>query len=428
MKHLRRSYATALASLCLITSAPSWALPCNAVPFNPTITTTADAGIDTALYAELVASAMGEGHNKGWSSTLSDAEGHVIASINQGLARTACDPGGERTFNASTETPWGSVSKILTTAAALRVVEGGGASLDSALVNFLPVRWRNQVHNRFVLGENGSGPVTLRMMLSHRGGFQHSSCQGRTIKERLIDGDLVNCGTEEEPELAPAVGTRSYANMSQAIFQIALAYMEEPAMMQSAESFAADMSTADYDFYIQNVTNSHYRNYVKNEILNPNGISAVCSMAENQQANPSGNFTLWFDSDADSLGTLPYDDNESCAAGAWMMSSLEMAKFLRLLQDGETILSPDTYALMEQSWTESLGWWRSDWQLGTVYAHNGGWSGTSSSVRLLPGGYISTAVYNSGGFEDWRDFFDDAYRTARGQRIRTLHQIVYRPG
>lgn len=427
MKSLTRSHATALATLCAVASTTALALPCNSVPFNPTIATAADAGIDTQVFAEEVAAAMGAASEKGWTATLSDAQGRVIASVGQGLARTACDPGGERAFTPETETPWGSVSKILTTAAALRVVEHGGANLDTALVNFLPQRWRNQVHNRIVLGENGSGPVTLRMMLSHRGGFQHSSCQDRDIKTRLIDGDLVNCGTEEEPELAPPVGTRSYANMSQGVFQIALAYMDEPAMMQSAESFAANLNTADYDEYIQNVTNNHYRNYVKNEILIPNGISGVCSMAELKNANQSGNYTLWYDDAADSSGTLSGDGNGSCAAGAWVMSSLEMAKFLRLLQDGQSILSADTYALMEQSWTESLGWWRSDWTLGTVYSHNGGWSGTSSAVRLLPGGYISTGVYNSGGFEDWRDLFDAAYKTARGKRIRQLHSVIFKP-
>ncbi len=424
MKTIHNLRARLLALAMASATSSAFALPCNQVPVNPAITTGASSAIDLERYAEEVAIRMSLANDKGWAATLTDADGEMIASVTQGLARTACDPGGERAFTVNTETPWGSVSKLITTVAAIHAADAKGVNLDLPLVNFLPLRWRNQVHSRYALGENGSGPVTLRHILQHRGGFRHSSCSGDTIKDRLIHGDLI-CGSDLSPEPPPSVGTRDYSNMV-GIFQITLAYVAEAAQMQSVESFASQYNNADYDSYIQTVTNNVYRRYVKDELFAPIGITGSCNMAELKTASVSGNYTLWYASDTDSSGTLPPDQNHTCASGAWIMSSVEMARFLHRMADGTSLLSAEDYALMEQGKTESHGWWRSDWQLGTVYSHTGGWSGTSSAVRALPGGLISTAVYNSGGYDDWRSVYDESYKIARRAAIHRAHQIFVR--
>lgn len=410
-----------LALLMCLASTPLWAC---IQPYSPSSTTARAAGMDTARFAQLLEDSLYWFPNKGWAATLRNANGQVVASINQGLARTACDPNGAQAFNTSTETPWGSVSKLMTTAAALRVAKQRNVSLDEPLIEHLPYRWRNQIHSRFVVGENGSGPVTLRMMLQHRGGFHHSGCANRTIKDRLLDGDIINCGSAAEPEWQPEVGVRSYANMSQGIFQIALAYMDNPLAMNFHEMQRANLPIATYDAQIQTITNDFYRNYVTQNLLTPIGVTATCNLPALANV-PGANYTLWYSDANDPLGELPSDQSHSCAAGGWSMSSNEMSLFLHQLKFGSLILQPDSYALMEGSSQDSLGWWRSEWSIGTVYTHNGAWGGTRSEVRALPGGYTATLVTNSGPHGTLGGALNTALVQARRKGIADMHGVLY---
>ncbi len=376
-----------------VAATASVAGPCNISPLNTQFVEKASPGIYTPAFIDYMATNMAFSNVKGYVLTLTNREGDTVARITQGLARTSCDPGGQRNFTASTETPWGSVSKLITTAAAIKVASSFGADLDSSIVNFLPYRWRSHVHPRFAVGEDGSGPVTLRMMLQHRGGFRHSSCGGRDIKTRLIDGDSAAC-TSGDP---PAVGTRSYSNML-GIFQILMAYMYSPQLMQTFELNAAGYNTADYDAYLQMVTNNSYRGLVNSQLFAPIGITGSCNMAELVAANPTGNYIRWYDNASDTSGTLPPDQNHTCASGAWILSSTEMSSLLYQLKHTSNVLSPEDYALMEAGSSDSLGWWRSDWTMGTSYSHNGQWGGTRAEVRSLPGGFIATLVMNSANF------------------------------
>lgn len=401
---------------------PLWA--CGTPIYNPTAVTGRASAMDTEVFASALIAILGETPNKGWSATLRNKENLQVATVNHGLARTACDEDGAQAFTSATETPWGSVSKLITTASALRVAKLRNVSLDEPLVEHLPYRWRNLVHNRIELGENGSGPVTLRMMLQHRGGFHHSSCFNRNIKDRLIDGDMVNCGTAQEPNWPPAVGQRSYANMSQAIFQIALAYMDNPLAMNFYEVQWDDIPIANYDAQIQAITNAFYVNYVKDNLFAPIGITGTCDLSDVASV-PGSNYTLWYSNAADTSGTAVPNGSSSCAAGAWSMSSGEMSYFLNRLKFGN-LIDADSYALMEQGSLDSLGWWKSDWSIGTVYSHNGAWGNTRSEVRALPGGYTATLVTNSAPYDILATALNEAAVASRVKGISDIHSVLYR--
>ncbi len=414
-----RWFAVALS----MSSAAAVAAPCNSVAYNPQFTEAASPGVDTRTFVDQLVLAMAPSNVKGYVATLTNARGEIVAEVEQGYARTACDPGGERTFTTATQTPWGSVSKLLTTATAIKVATKHGVDLDSPIVNFLPYRWRPQLHPRFAVGENGSGPVTLRMVLQHRAGFHHSSCDDRNIKTRLLDGDLAECADGNPP----IVGTRSYSNML-GLFQIMLPYMYSQPPMHNYELLAVNDSNAQYDWYMQAVANGNYRHMVATELFAPIGITGSCNMAEISGPNPSGNYIRWYDNANDSNGALPHDQNHTCASGAWIMSSAHMRKLLFQLKHTENLLSREDYALMEGTGISSLGWGLAKWSIGDIYWHNGKWSGTRSGVRVLPGGFVATLVMNSSNFSEATGLFDQAFKDARIKSLTHTVAIAHAPG
>lgn len=414
--------------LALLVAAPlsSFAASCTVPVINPKRTWTPSPGIDTLAFVNNAVS----NDYKGYVVTLTDRYGRLVGKVEDGLARTACDPGGERAFNVSTETPWGSNSKIITAAAVIKAAQARGIDLNEPLVDYLPYRWRSVMHNRFLYGENGSGPVTLAMMLQHRGGFHHSKCNGRTVRQRLTDGDMGGCAADPPP---PAIGVRKYMNASAGLFNWALAYMVEPQFMAASEILAQNHSDANYDAFIQDRTSTIYRQWVTDQVYAPIGVTGTCNMAEISGPSPTGNYIRWYNGPGDANGTLPPDENDECSAGAWIISSAEMAKFLYRLRHTNDIISRQNYALMEASQLESLGWHQqSDWAMnGVAYTHNGAWGETRGNTQALPGGFVLTFVTNSGASPDesggqlLKYAFERARKRGLSKAVVAIHSTTY---
>ena len=417
------SVISLFAMLCPLVAAAG---PCNLVVYDPSFTEQTSPGIHVPTFVDEVIVGMVEPDVKGYAATLTDRFGRRVATIQNGLARTSCDEGGERAFDANSKTPWGSVGKLITTAAVLKAADINGVNLDDPLENYLPHRWRNLLHTRYKYGENGSGPLTLRLLLQHRGGFRHSSC-GYTARERLVTGDALQCvGDDPNPTPPPpAVGLRSYSNMSLGIFQVALAYMLFPDYMNIIVEPQANLMDDDsYDDYIQAETNSIYVSYVKTNVLNPISISGTCNMPEFKANNPKGNYTLWYSSASDSKGQLPPDQDHTCAAGGWSLTSNEIAHFLYSLRHTDSVLDREAYGLMEAGFLDSHGWHKSPMDTGLSYYHNGSWGGTKSNVRSLPGGLLVTIVANSSSSStgELLSAIDKAFNSAR--RIGLSQSLV----
>lgn len=402
------------------------AFPCNAQPTVVTSFQNNTPGIDTKLFVDALTADLSGLGVKGYVATLRDRYGEEVANVRMGLARTACDPGGQINFSSMTETPWGSVSKLLTTAAVIKAAGQYGIDLDSPAKDYLPYAWRTRLHSRFE-------DVTLAEFLSHQAGFRHSSCLGRTVSDRLIDGDLVNCAAAGDPATPPPpeVGVRSYSNML-GIYSRVLAYMIEPDLMHVHEQnvlasfgpFGSGFTMTAYDQQIEPFAAAIYNAYVQQEVLAPIGVSATCDMA----TNAGGNHTLWFSSGTDDSGAMPPDRSDDCASGAWIMSSQEMSRFLYHLKHSQAILSESQYQRMELSTDDRLGWGLSGWQTGDVYSHNGSWSSTKAWVMALPGGFTATMVLNTPppeGSVSPSHALKDAYIAARIAAVSDTVTAIY---
>lgn len=357
------------------------AYPCNSEVNNLNIKFDKSPGLDVEQFVETVVDGMSNSQVKGYALNIYNKWGSSVGSATKGLARTQCDVGGQQAFTLNTETPWGSVSKLITTAAAVHAVDHYPVSLDDHFIDYLPYRWRSEVHSRFA-------NVTLGMLLQHKAGFRHGGCN-KPIRQRLIDGDIANdCGEVDPP---PEVGTRSYSNTGPGLYYLLLAYITRPSFMGTIEFGYQYHDDASYDAIIQDYTASIYNSYVEDNVFAPINITGTCNMA----SNFGGNYSLWYDSTFDASGTLPPDHSGHCSSGAWSMSSNEMTKLLSSLRNTESILGHASYNLMESSWSDSLGWWRGEGNTGSYYTHNGAWGGTRSQVYSLPGHYTATLVTNS---------------------------------
>ncbi|MCO7225496.1 serine hydrolase [Pleionea sp. CnH1-48] len=372
-------FFTALGALTPLSE--SLAAACNVKVNNDVKVAQKAPGFDSNVMVDEVAAAMQQSNVKGYALNVFNRWGESVASVTHGLARTQCDNDGERTFSLNTETPWGSVSKLLTTAAAIHAVDHNPIDFDDKLVDYLPYRWRSELHPRFQ-------DVTLAMLLQHKAGFRHSGC-GRPLRDRLKEGDAVNGCSGSNPR--PSVGTKQYSNTGPGIFYVILAYMTRPDFMHTIDFGYQNHSDAVYDSVIQGYTASIYNDYVEDNVLAPVGVSATCNMAD----NAGGNYTLWYSSANDSSGSMPSDQSGHCSSGGWIMSSNEMTRVLSRLGNSEDILSRESYKLMESSWEDSLGWWRVGPNQRPHFSHNGAWGSTRSQVYSLQGGYTATLVTNS---------------------------------
>ena len=117
---LRRSLGSVLVLALAGGAQLATAGPCNQVSYNPDLVEQASPGIHTSTFVDEVVLGMADSQVKGYVATLTNARGEIVVEIEQGQARTLCDPGGQRAFDVGTQTPWGSVSKLITTAAAAR--------------------------------------------------------------------------------------------------------------------------------------------------------------------------------------------------------------------------------------------------------------------------------------------------------------------
>lgn len=358
------------------------------------------------IVAEWMASPLGKSNSiVGMNVTLMDNFGNNVAYVNCGVARKEFP---RPVFSFNTQTPWGSVSKVIAAVAVLNLIEKRpDLSLDDDFRKFLPVRWRNSVHWRFRAPEN---PVTLRMLLSHRGGFRRNPCAGEGLPQVLSSGHVFPC-SESESFHPPAVGTeRAYSNVGIELFNLLLPYMEHPIHFPSWE-WSFHLGTLAYDRYVVDRSQREYLKYVKNMAAAVN-VQVDCRMGE--VAASHLNHTHWFVSPS-SQGTLPNVNIDvpseraigKCAQGGIIMSPADMGRFMHAVTNTNSIISMASRNLMRSSWKDSLGWWRVSYDGRALYEHNGGLGQTAAVVITEPSGYTALANVNTASsLNPWSSFQD----------------------
>ncbi|MEO1352066.1 MAG: serine hydrolase domain-containing protein [Cyanobacteria bacterium J06635_15] len=347
-----------------------------------------DPKVDTEYFINQVQTLIGHAPEvKGLTVALANPNGDIIATLEKGYARTACDADGEQYFTVDTIHQWGSVSKLITTAAVLKALEASLLSVDAPLRTLLPQRWHLLINNT---NEDRQKNVTLGQLLSHRAGFFDEGCGSYHVGERMALGDYLPCKGTSVP---PAVGTRSYSNGLGVAGDFALTPIVAPNYADDLEKELAGASKSEYDATSRYSRAILYRNYVRNTLFAPLSIDGACNLSEYFGGN--NNYALPYTSASDpSGGSVGNYDQGGCAAGGWALSTRDMLKFLGKLRNANTLLARKSYALMEKTSSDRLGWgYNSAWQ---VYDHGGKISSHNYSyVVALKNGYVAAMAQNS---------------------------------
>jgi CubicO group peptidase (beta-lactamase class C family) len=256
-----------------------------------------------------------------------------------------------------------SLSKLLTTVAALQLIEARGLTIDSTIGPWLPAGWNAPA---------AVNALRFRDLLSHRSGLRSSQSAPEETQSWNGMRDSVANGTPLPPSY-------TYQNLNFALFQVII-----PALwagQPGGPSAGITLTEASASFW--------YRYYVLTRLLEPAGIADVDCIYEDRATATR----LYGVGVADGLD--PDDRTLWCASGGWYLSSAEYARFMAYLRHTSTLLSPAQRQLMDQA---HLGWDGASpgsTSHGTYYTKNGSRSAASGTV----GGLTQVSVFPATGVE-----------------------------
>lgn len=372
------------------------------------------AGFDTEKFAKRVRRELGDGF-MGYAVSLRDVGGDLIAQINDGYARTPCEPGGEQRFNGKTQSPIGSVSKAFTAALAIHQAELlPGLSLEDPFVSYLPEKWRAQVHPTLAR-------VTLREMLQHRAGFAHS---GKTLfghdygyLDRLRLGeesylvraanlakgerDCVPAPTYVIETVPPAVTgaagtqridwsfTRCYANASLALWNYSTASLHPATWARIEDTLNTEIP---YEIAVRRTAQVQYRKMAREKIFDPAGVTAGCN-----RPHQTENYAHVYDDREDKRGRDPTGEEQKCAVGGWLISTQGLTSALhRIVHTREVV--DDNHSAMFLKSSARLVFSNAETMSDGVAVRHGGsrWGGKAKAVIFaMPNGMVAAGIVNS---------------------------------
>lgn len=334
------------------------------------------------IRATLDGETVGYTYSIGKSGTLHSQDG-------VGLARTEAD--GELPQSATKDMTVASVSKTITTVAALRVFEEKGISVDDPIGPWLPGTW-----------EPGAGvaEITFRELMTHTSGLRQNY-ETATGESGKVTSAYDNIKIAVEQDLGSQTG--SYANMNFGIFRIML-----PAMLLDTEVPGYDFSVGladEWDALTSTIFDDHMR-----ALFASIGVDGGC-----EPSDPA----------ATVLYRLPYDGAPGwetssyllgCGGYGYYLSANDLTAFLSYLRYTDQLLSPESRTLMRDG---LLGLQTKSGTHGTSYGHGGYWTSDSgamtSCVLSFPIHVDASLLINSEG-GDYNstcsvlaDAFDDAW-------------------
>jgi len=362
--------------------------------------------IDGNKFVQIIGSelALTEGI-KGYAVSLQRGMTNV-ATATGGYAITNCEDD-TQSFTVNTRANWGSVSKLITTAAVLHSVENEGLSLDSTIQGDLPAPYRDKLHPHFRKGGStgetthssldcgGRGEpeckgITWRDLIGHRAGFRHSA---KSKNKRIGTLERISNYYSDDPR----VGSRQYSNSGFAIIGMILFDENEPQRALQLEQRLDGLSPGNYETEYRKVSYDYYRNYVQENVLQPSYVNnASCSMADIRDAGLpyARGYATASSHYGEIVNSVPH---RGCSTGGWVMSTRQMMRFLRYLRHSDRILK-NTYDQMENidHPAYSLGFdSNSSFRGGRAFIKNGEVGNYSAYVVMLPGGYQAAAVTNT---------------------------------
>jgi len=218
-----------------------------------------------------------------------------------GMAQTSVDRNIQMTAN--TRMNIASISKFVTTVAALKIIEEDPQiDLDDEIGPFLPNSWNPS---------NDVQDITFRQLLNHTSGLHINVNDGE-------NGQLYENLKEVVQNTAVGSKTYDYVNINFAFFRVLIPKMINAGGLNDELDYA-----------------NAYENYIQNQVLNPIGISGASLKQEGIDALL---YPFPYDN---STGKDPGDWTLISGAGGWYMSAFQLAHLIAYVWHSETLISKE---------------------------------------------------------------------------------------
>ena len=289
--------------------------------------------------------------------------GSLVRGGEVGFGRTQFEPAGTRLMERNQRMHIASISKTITTAAVLRLLQDTpGVGLDSGVEPYLPAAW--------VRGPGiGNDALTFRHLLAHKSGFFHGQVAPGETDDRLADHIAIGNILPQEPAV--------YDNANHAMFRVIIPNLLGVEHTDSSETLEAFHARV-------------FGTYVQDVVFTPAGVPAARATTV-----PPANANRYYPWPYDQLpGVEGTDFSLSYGAYGWYMSVVDLLAVLTYLRFTEDIISHESRAIMND---ERLGWWNTrTGDHGTYHMKQGGWFWTNNPVEK---GMQSIAANYSAGVQ-----------------------------
>jgi CubicO group peptidase (beta-lactamase class C family) len=309
-----------------------------------------------ASYADKLEARL-KNRSVGFSFTIAGSGNNFMISRAGGDARRAPDSG-TRKMTADDKFNIASVSKTITAAAVMKLLNEKNISVDSSVKSYLPPNW--------ALGPNFDS-ITFRQLLTHRSGIR---CDGEVTYQNLKICVAGGVNLRLKP-------VQTYNNSNYALFRFIIprlnGYPTTPVKIDESK--------------LSGIYAKLYADYVKQYVFAPLGLSGIDLRPA--ASNPGLAYQYPTPVQAgESFG----DMTETSGSRGWNMSSKQLAIFLYNLLNTEKILPRDVSRRMK---SEQLGLWKVDVANGLVdYEHGGYYPGKRDDGTLFNGGEMNTLIAN----------------------------------
>ncbi|HEX5354843.1 MAG TPA: serine hydrolase domain-containing protein [Aquabacterium sp.] len=295
-----------------------------------------------------------------------------------GDARTSADAP-ETDFKSNTKITVASVSKLVTTIAAVRLLDQKGISLDTAIGAYLPSDWN--VQSNYVKN------ITFAQLLGQRSGIKdYGNVSMDYAKLKSFFSQAVNTNANTMCQGSGVVNPANpinvnnqgwcYSNYNFAIMRV---------LLPKVAGFAEDANQATRPQTLAN----QYTQLVQQNVFNlvgQNGVS--CKPPVN-----STNFAYAYKGPSDNSGGTNWGDvSLICGAAGWYLSVEDMAKVMLSLnaKDGKILAASNGKDLFETMRQRGLGW---DVDTNTELEKNGGWGAACDANGVCDNITTSVAMF-----------------------------------
>lgn len=316
-----------------------------------------------------------------------------------------------------------SVSKPITSIAILKLVDQGQISLDAEVFGaegILNSRDYSTIRDAKVKG------ITLQHLLHHTSGWGY--IDGR--HDPMFVNKLIAQRTGEEPPVGASTIIR---------FMLTSQTLDND---PGAEYFYSNFGYCILGRVIAEVTRRGYEDYVKNEILDPIGISTM-QVARNQYENKASDEVKYYDFAGSPLVNSVYGMDQPVpmpyggfnieamdSHGGWIASAIDLVKLLVAVDGFDTkpdILSQSSIQLMTMP-SEANRFYGLGWAVNSSHNwwHTGSLPGTSSILVRTSRGLGWAVLFNSRP-SDWQDFNNSmdemVWNAIRGVDVWPAHDL-----